>query len=89
MQRGRNNIMAKVKEIQVCGGRIYYNLADACMEYLMCLVRGTDRAKIHFTIILSNGKHKSITIRQEDDEVVAYGDFEGLPNALEYAQGKE
>ena len=81
--------MATVREIQVCGGRVCNNLEVACEEYLRCLREGTDREKINFLIILSNGEHKSITIRQEDERVVAYGNFEGLPNALEWAQGKE
>ena len=74
-----------VKEIQVCGGRLCTNLEDACQDYLKCLANGIDREKLHFTIILPDGKVKSITIRQGDGRVVAYGDFEGLPNALDYA----
>lgn len=81
--------MATVKEIQVCGGKICGNLYDACLEYLKCLEEGTDRAKINFCITLSTGEVKAITIRQEEDKVVAYGDFEGLPDSVEYAQGKE
>lgn len=81
--------MATVKGIQVCGGKIHNTLSDACLDYLECIIKGTDREKINFSITLSNGETKSITIRQEDDRVVAYGDFEGLPNALEWAQGKE
>lgn len=76
---------AIVKEIQVCGGHLFDKLADACIDYLECL-EYTDREKIHFAIKLPDGKTKCITIRQEDNQVVAYGDFEGLPGALEYAQ---
>lgn len=76
---------AIVKEIQVCGGHLFHNLAEACIDYLECL-EYTDREKIHFTVFLSNGKTRGITIRQEDNQVVAYGDFDGLPDALEYAQ---
>ena len=79
-------MVAKVKEIQVCGGRLFNNLEEACKNYLQCLSEGIDREKLHFTIILPNGKVKSVTIRQEDDQVVAYGDFEGLSNVLDYAK---
>ena len=81
--------MATVKEIQVCGGRLVSSLEGACQEYLHCLLEGTDREKINFFITLANGEAKHITIRQEGNRVIAYGDFEGLPNALEWAQGKE
>jgi len=81
--------MAIVNEIQVCGGKCHKMLSEACLDYLESIVRGTDRSKMHFTITLSNGEVKAITIRQEDDRVIAYGDFEGLPSALEWAQGKE
>ena len=76
--RKGEQIMATVTEIQVCGGSIYKMLSDACLEYLQNVAEGTDRAKINFSITLSNGIVKHITIRQEDDRVVAYGDFEGL-----------
>ena len=81
--------MATVKEIQVCGGKLCTTLEEACQEYLMRLSQGTDRAKLNFAIVLATGKVKGITIRQEDDRVAAYGDFDGLPDALEWAQGKE
>ena len=81
--------MATVKEIQVCGGKIHTFLSTACLDYLECLARGTDREKMNFAITQANGEVKHITIRQEDDRIVAYGDFEGLPNAIDYAQGKE
>lgn len=81
--------MATVKEIQVCGGKTYKMLSDACLDYLECIASGIDREKMNFCITLANGEVKCITIRQEDTRVVAYGDFEGLPNAIEYAQGKE
>jgi len=76
---------AIVKEIQVCGGRLYKELYRACLNYLEVVGEGTDREKLHFTIELPDGSVKSITIRQEDDCVVAYGDFEGLPDMLDYA----
>ena len=81
--------MAMVKEIQVCGRKVHEMLSEACLDYLECIANGTDREKISFVVILANGETKHITIRQEDNRVVAYGDFDGLPNALEYAQGKE
>ena len=66
---------AKVIEIQVGGGAIYPSLLEACLEY----------PKVYL-IELPNGNHKSITIRDEDDGVVAYGDFEGLPSFLDYSK---
>jgi len=81
--------MAKVKEIQVCGGKLFYSLYDACQDYIECVDNGIDREKFNFSITLSSGEVKHITIRETDEGLVAYGDFEGLPNALEWAQGKE
>lgn len=78
---------AIVKEIQVGGVYDAVNLEDACNKFCDC-----PRSKINFTIKLPNGEIKSITIRDEDDETVAYGDFEGLPSFLEYSRdvlGKE
>jgi len=72
---------AKVLEIQVGGGRIFKTLLDACLEYPNC-----ERSKMHFYIELPDGSRRAITIRDEDEEVVAYGDFEGLPSALDYAR---
>ena len=81
--------MATVREIQVCGGRIHTNLREACQDYLQCLSDGVDRKKINFAIVLKDGTVKHITIRQEDDDMAAYGDFEGLPNFIEWAQGEK
>ena len=81
--------MATVREIQVFGISIFNSLGKACQDYLKYREDGTNRAKMSFCIVLANGDVKYITIRQEDDRVVAYGDFEGLPNSLEWAQGKE
>ena len=78
--------MATVKEIQVCGGRIFTMLSDACLDYIQCIARGTDREKIHFAVVLADGQVKHITFRQEDEGVVVYGDFEGLPSFFDYAQ---
>ena len=74
--------MATVREIRVCGLRIHTSLSDACLDYLQYIAWGTDRPKIHFEITLANGEIKGITIRQEKDRVIAYGDFEGLPTML-------
>ena len=79
-------MVATVSEIQVCGGRLFNNLEEACRDYLQCLAEGIDREKLNFSIALPNGELKHITIRQEEKRVVAYGDFEGLPSFLEYAR---
>ena len=79
--------VARVKEIQVCGIRTFTNIVDACDDYLNCLEQGTDREKMNFLVELPDGQVKHITFRQEDDGIVAYGDFEGLPSFLDYAQG--
>ena len=78
---------AKVIEIQVCGAITFRKwLSDACLEYIKCVTLGIDREKIAFVIRLPDGSIKSITIRQEDDDIVAYGDFEGLPTMLDYVK---
>ena len=78
---------AKVIEIQVCGGALFHDLlSDVCREYLDCIAIETDREKIAFVVRLPDGSIKSITIRQEDDGIVAYGDFEGLPSMLDYVK---
>jgi len=78
--------MAYVKGIQVCGGRIFTTLWDAFVVYSIKVSEGVDREKLNFAIILDNGTIKHITFRQEDDGIHVYGDFEGMPNALEWAQ---
>lgn len=83
--------MAKVKEIQICGGRITTplsggTLADACLNYIEALSQGVDREKINFTITLDDNTTKSITFRQEDDGIHVYGDFEGMPDAFEWSK---
>ena len=78
---------AIVTEIQVGGFHTCHNLKDACEEYLdMLNVTSTPRAKLHFTICLPNGTRKTVTIRDEDKQTVAYGNFEGLPSFLDYAK---
>ena len=77
---------AIVTEIQVCGGRICHSLIDACREYL-AYQEETDREKLHFSITLADGSIKAITIRQDGNRVICYGDFAGIPNAFEWAMG--
>lgn len=79
---------ATVTEIQVGGAHNCNNLEDACEEYLD-MAKSQNllfRPKIHFTIKLPNGKEKSITIRDEEGQTIAYGNFEGLPSFLDYAR---
>ena len=81
---------AIVTEIQVGGMTLVSNLQEACRQYVNLMnLEECPRAKIHFSIRLPNGEMRSITIRDEDGETVAYGDFEGLPGFLDYAQEVE
>lgn len=78
---------AIVKEIQVGGSKIVYSLEEACEEYLRIL-RDTEfplPPKIHFTISI-DGRVESITVRDVDTQVVAYGSFDGIPSFLDYAE---
>jgi hypothetical protein len=79
---------AIVTEIQVGGFHTCHNLKDACEGYLSMLMNQEImlKTKIHFTIQLPNGETKVITIRDEDNQTIAYGDFEGLPSFLDYAK---
>ena len=78
---------AIVKEIQVGGLKIVPSLAKACEQYVLMMSCDLPYvAKIRFSIELPNGETKSITIRDEDEQTVAYGDFEGLPSFLDYAK---
>lgn len=78
---------AIVKEIQVCGGTIFNNLYLACFDYVGLIGTGEiDREKIAFSIKLPSGEVKGITIRQEDNEIVAYGDFDELPSFFDYSE---
>ena len=80
-------MVAKIIDIQVGGGVIVNTLEEACREYLKMIDgQETYRAKLNFTIELSNKEIKCITIRDEDTGTVAYGDFDGLPGFLDYAQ---
>lgn len=73
---------AIVKEIQVGGYKTFTSLEEACHEF----VKGQPRPKMNFAIQLPNREIKYITIRDEDNETVAYGNFEGLPSMLDYAK---
>ena len=81
---GVKSAKAVVKEIQVGGYHTCHSLRDACEEYLD---PACTRSKMLFAIELPSGEVKQITIRDEDGEVVAYGDFDGLPDFLEYSVG--
>lgn len=76
---------AIVKEIQIGGDEIVHSLEDACCEY-MVYSHEPYQAKMNFTIQLPDGEIKCITIRDEDDQTVAYGDFVGLPTFLDYSK---
>lgn len=72
----------KVISIQVGGEKVVGSLEEACWEY-----HNTPRPKINFTIEDKNGKTRSITIRDDEDlGTVAYGDFDGLIDFLEYSK---
>ncbi len=78
---------AVVTEIQIGGGRIVHSLAMAVRSYVE-MMQNVDgyRPKINFTILLPNNSGRTITIRDEDGETVAYGNFEGLPSFLDYSK---
>lgn len=78
-------MIATVRYIQVGGIDIHQTLLDACKDYINSVECG-GKEKIQFCITLPNGEVKYITIRQEEDKVVAYGNFEGLPDFLQYAK---
>ena len=80
--------ITKVTQIQVGGGALIDNLEEACIEYLrMIHAEEPYRAKICFVIKSKDGV-KQITIRDEDAETVAYGDFKELSSFMEYAKEK-
>ena len=78
---------AVVKQIQVGGIGIYHSLEAACSGFQR-MINGTEcyRTKMIFVIKLPDGSIRLITIRDDDNETVAYGDFEGLPSFLDYAK---
>ena len=77
---------AIVREIQVGGFHTCHSLEDMCEEYLDMIRHPAHRSKVIFVIELPNKEVKQITIRDEDTETVAYGNFEGLPDMLDYAK---
>ncbi len=81
--------MAKVHSIQVCGLDYYNNLEDACLDYVNHSINETPDSppmKIHFAIDLDDGTTKSITFRHEGKTLHVYGDFEGIPDFLEWSK---
>ena len=78
--------MAKVREIQVCGGIICTTLEDTCRKYLSAVSQGVDREKLHFSIILDTGEGGEITFRDWDGSIEVYGDFNGMPDFLEWSR---
>lgn len=62
------------------------NLLDSFIEYMNCWQSGNTREKINFAILLDDGSTKHITLRPEDNCIEVYGDFEGMPNFLEWAE---
>ena len=78
-------MIAKVVYIQVGGGLNATSLEDACKKFLS---KDSPRDKIHFLIELPSGEQRWITIRDDDGETVAYGNFVGLPDFLEYVKGR-
>lgn len=74
---------ATVEFIQIGGRYIIRSLRDMCNLYTQLDQKGAlDRDKIHFCIRLPDGSHKHITVRQQDNGVIAYGDFDGLPSLM-------
>lgn len=74
---------AVVKEIQVGGLYQAESLEEACEQYTF---HRPERSKIIFVIKCQDGEERSITIRDEDGQTVAYGDFEGLPSFIDYSK---
>lgn len=78
---------AVVKRIQVGGVWECYSLGEAVSKYQQMISEGGPyRTKLWFLIQLPNGDAKTITIRDEDKETVAYGSFAGLSSFLDYAK---
>jgi len=75
--------MNKVVSIQIGGITIANSLLDACLRYIH---DNPPRSKISFIIRDNNGELKSLTIRDMDKGTVAYGNFDGIQDFLEFAQ---
>ena len=71
---------ATVVEIQVHGLWLVSSLREACKRFLE---DDLSREKISFSIKLPIGEIRHITIRDAEEETVAYGDFLGLPSFAE------
>jgi len=78
--------MAKAEEIQVCGLDLYDRLYHACQDYIRRVDEGIDREKLNFAVKLDDGSTKHITFRETADGIEVYGDFEGMPDMLEWAK---
>ncbi len=83
--------MAKaiVVNIQIGGAYEAKNLEEACRKYIEMVdgsIQMGYRAKMSFVIKALDGEDKQITIRDEDYQTVAYGNFAGLPSFLDYAR---
>jgi len=77
---------AIVKEIQIGGLGICDTLDEACRRYTEYVDNDGPLTKMVFAIELPSGEIRQITIRQEDEEIVAYGDFGELPSFLDYTK---
>ena len=78
--------MSKVTSIQIGGGDIVQTLEEACLKYIEMLRSGEPiYTKISFAIKTKDGSVKMITIR-DDEETIAYGDFDGLSSFIEVAR---
>ena len=77
---------AIVKVIRVSGIVTCHTLKEACD---VLVSEEFQRIKLSFLIRFPDGAFKTITIRDEDEETVAYGDFEGLPSFLDYVKEVE
>ena len=77
--------LAVVKSIQVGGAVDVSSLRSMCSALVEILEEGGP-IKIYFGILLPNGEERSITIRDDEGQTYAYGDFEGLPSFLDFAQ---
>lgn len=76
--------MAKVREMQVCGSKVFKDLESACLDYVNCSINEVDGLKLHFSIEMDDGTTKTIIFRQEDDCIHVYGNFEGMLNYQEW-----
>ena len=81
---------AIVSAIQVGGIWEVHTLEQACRQYLAIIdSKGGYRPKMQFIIDLPDNNTKMITIRDEDNVTVAYGNFEGLPSFMDYVERED